>query len=437
MQYSDESRGPFGKSGSTIRCGDWHRGMAGALVVALVGISISIQALAAPSLNLADGQPQSDSPAAADASVELTLEQMLTLTDVMGHVQRDYVDQTTDAKLLEDAIRGMLKGLDRYTVYLDKEQFKQLEDDSRGRYGGVGIEVDWRGLKMEVVGVTPGGPADIAGIVVGDVIRSVEGIPITTEGPRIALERVRGQAGTPVTMVISSADQPPRELVLTREVIRVISVHGNLLDGGLAYLRIGNFQTGTGFRVKQTLLSLMADNQGPLAGLILDLRKNPGGVLAAAVAVSDLFLGEADIVSTRGRDGEDLASYRSDAEDILNGAPIILLVDKVSASASEIVAGALKDNGRARLVGETTFGKGSVQTVLPLRNGGAIKLTTARYYTPSGQSIHGTGIEPDVAMDTSPDSDGIDRALLEATKLLRSADMASSGLVVGARAARH
>ncbi|MFK7954546.1 MAG: S41 family peptidase [Lysobacterales bacterium] len=359
-------------------------------------------------------------------NVSLTLDQMRTLTDVMGHVQRDYVDPTTDAELLEDAIRGMLRGLDRYTVYLTKDQFKQLENDSRGRYGGIGIEVDWRGRKLEIVGITDGGPADSAGLVVGDVIRSVEGIPITAEGPRIALERVRGPAGTPVRMVVASRNQEPRKLVLTREVIRIISVHGNLLDGGLAYLKIGNFQTGTEYRVRETLGELIEENAGPLSGLILDLRNNPGGVLGAAVGVSDLLLGEATIVSTRGRDGDDLASYQSDAADVLDGAPIIVLVDKVSASASEIVAGALKDNGRAAILGETTFGKGSVQTVLPLRNGGAIKITTARYYTPAGHSIHGTGIEPDIAMDPKPGPDGIDRALLEATKRLRQSEFASA-----------
>ncbi len=377
---------------------------------------------------------QSGAPASAEAeqsaavsepdSLSLTLDQMLTLTDVLGHVQRDYVDLTSDKKLLEDAIRGMLKGLDRYTVYLTEEQFKKLEDDSRGRYGGIGIEVDWRGKKLEIVGITQGGPAAEAGLVVGDVIREVEGIPITAEGRRNTLDRVRGPAGTPVRLVVASRNQAPRNLVLTREVIRIISVHGNLLDGGLAYLKIGNFQNGTEFRVRERLGELIEENGAPLGGLILDLRNNPGGVLAAAVGVSDLLLGEANIVSTRGRDGEDLASYQSDPLDILDGAPIIVLVDKVSASASEVVAGALKDNGRAAILGETTFGKGSVQTVLPLRNGGAIKITTARYYTPTGISIHGTGIEPDIAIDPKPGADGIDRALLEATKLLRQSDLA-------------
>ncbi len=362
--------------------------------------------------------------AAPPDDMALTLMQMRTLTDVMGHVQRDYVDDTADADLLEDAIRGMLSGLDRHTVYLDAEQYRRLESDSQGRYGGIGIEVDWRDGDLAVVAVTEEGPAARAGIIKGDIIRAVEGIPITKAGPRIALERVRGPADTKVTITVGRQGEKDRRLTLLREVIRIIAVQGELLDGGLAYLKIGNFQTGTAGRVADTLDELQVSHGGPLAGLILDLRGNPGGVLSAAVGVSDLFLSRGNIVSTRGRDGADLASYQSDPEDALDGAPIVLLLDKVSASASEIVAGALKDHGRATLLGEKSFGKGSVQTVLPLRNGGAIKLTTARYYTPSGVSIHGTGIEPDIAMESKPGSDGIDRALLEATKLLRQSDFA-------------
>ncbi|MEM9183309.1 MAG: S41 family peptidase [Pseudomonadota bacterium] len=393
---------------SVVRRGATRAGQVAAMILALV--------VAAAWTSRTAAAPPDD--------MALTLMQMRTLTDVMGHVQRDYVDDTADAALLEDAIRGMLSGLDRHTVYLDADQYRRLESDSQGRYGGIGIEVDWREGELAVVAVTEEGPAARAGIVRGDIIREVEGIPITKAGPRTALERVRGPADTKVTITVGREGQADRRMTLRREVIRIITVHGELLDGGLAYLKIGNFQTGTAGRVADTLAELEASHGAPLGGLILDLRGNPGGVLSAAVGVSDLFLSRGDIVSTRGRDGADLATYQSDADDALDGAPIVLLLDKVSASASEIVAGALKDHGRATLLGEKSFGKGSVQTVLPLRNGGAIKLTTARYYTPSGVSIHGTGIEPHIAMESKPGPDGIDRALLEATKLLRQSDFA-------------
>ncbi|MEM9530184.1 MAG: S41 family peptidase [Pseudomonadota bacterium] len=359
--------------------------------------------------------------------LKLTLDQMRTLTDVLGHVQRDYVDDTKDQDLLEGAIRGMLAKLDRHSVYLNAEQYARLENDTRGRYGGIGIEVDWRENELLVVGVTTGGPAARAGVVAGDVIVAVAKEPITRDGPTQTLNRVRGPAGTEVQVTFRGPDGAERELLLTREVIRIVAVHGNLLDGGLGYIKIGNFQVGTERRTREVLGELTVQNGAPLNGLILDVRGNPGGVLSAAVGISDLFLTEGRIVSTRGRDAEPLASYDADPEDVLDGAAMVVLVDNVSASASEIVAGALKDHDRATLMGKKTFGKGSVQTVLPLRNGGAVKLTTAKYYTPQGVSIQGEGVAPHVKLETRPDDNGLDRALLEATQRLRSLHLARSG----------
>ena len=364
-----------------------------------------------------------------DDELSLTLRQMRTLTDVLGHLQRDYVEETRDSELLEKAIRGMVEGLDRHTLYLDREEYARLEDDTRGRYGGIGVEVDWRDSQLHIVGVTAGGPADGAGVKPGDVILAVAGQVLSQSRAQDALSYVRGRPGTEVTLTISR-DGVDRDVTLVRETIRITSVYGNLLEGDIAYLKINQFQTRSGDNALEQLDALSAQVEGPLRGLVLDLRGNPGGVLTAAVSLTDLFLESGLIVSTRGRRDDRAAEYSAEPGDLLAGAPIVVLVDSSSASASEIVAGALQDHGRAVIMGETTYGKGSVQTVLPLRNGGAIKLTTSLYYTPSGRSIQDGGIEPDVVVVTEPDERGIDQALLEAAHLLRGHEVArrSSGL---------
>ena len=339
--------------------------------------------------------------AGQESGMPLTLEELRTFADVLGHVQRDYVDETSDRKLLEDAIRGMLAKLDPHTTYLSRREFAELEADTSGRYGGIGIEVEWRGEHLTVVKLVPGGPADRAGLGLGDVVQAVEGIPVTTASSLAAIRRVRGEPGTPVRLtIIEGGSGAVRDLTLDREIIEVASVEGRLLEEHYAYLKIISFQTDTAVSTRHELERLAVAADGSIKGLVLDLRGNPGGVLNAAVAMADLFLERGLIVSTRGRDEDSLINYSASPNDQLGGAPIAVLVDDGTASASEIVAGALQDHGRAYVLGETTFGKGSVQTVLPLRNGGAIKLTTSRYFTPSGRSIQAEGIHPDIDLSS-------------------------------------
>ncbi len=335
--------------------------------------------------------------AGEEDTLELTLDDMRTFADVLGHVQRDYVDETSDRQLLEDAIRGMLANLDPHTAYLNREQFADLEADTSGRYGGIGIEVEWRGDDLTVVKIVAGGPADRAGVVAGETIRAVDEAAVSRSDPDAVIHRVRGEPGTAVTLTLAApGEADPRQVSITRELIAVASVEGRLLEDRYAYLKIISFQTHTAEAVGDELDRIEALAAEPLEGLVLDLRANPGGVLNAAVEIADLFLERGLIVTTQGRREGSLMSYNAAPEDRLRGAPIAVLVDEGTASASEILAGALQDHGRAYVLGQTTFGKGSVQTVLPLRNGGAIKLTTSRYYTPSGRSIQTEGIRPDI-----------------------------------------
>ncbi|MDJ0653040.1 MAG: S41 family peptidase [Xanthomonadales bacterium] len=335
----------------------------------------------------------------ATPALSLTLDEMRTLSDVLGHVQRDYVDETSDRDLLERAIRGMVSDLDAHTAYLDREEYARLEADTRGRYGGIGIEVVWQDQDLLIAKVNPTGPAGRAGVHEGDYLTAVEGIAVSSRQPRKSIEKVRGRPGTEVRITIRRGESDEiLSLTLVREVIRVASVSAELYGDGLGYLRIDTFQTDTADAAALEMARLSDAAGGSLGGLVLDMRGNPGGVLTAAVALSDMFLEEGLIVTTRGRREGSQTRYEAGPDDEIGGAPIVVIVDESSASASEIVAGALQDHGRALVLGEKTFGKGSVQSVLPLRNGGAIKLTTSRYYTPSGRSIHEQGIQPDITI---------------------------------------
>jgi len=335
---------------------------------------------------------------------QLGLEDMRTFTEVFARLQRDYVEEISDQELMERAIRGMLDDLDPHTAYLTREQFQALEEDTTGRYGGVGIEVRWLARALRVVAVTPGSPADRGGVRKGDVLLTVDGESIEDMVVSQVVEHVRGLPGLPVRLGLRDPEDREREVVLEREIIRVASVERRLFGEGFGYLRLITFQEDTDEAVAEAVTELAKRAGGRLDGLVLDLRQNPGGVLNSAVGVADLFLESGAIVSTRGRSRGALLDYSAGPDDMLRGAPLVVLVDQATASASEIVAGALKDHERAVILGERTFGKGSVQTVLPLPNGGGIKLTTARYYTPSGLSIQAKGIQPDI--DLSGDARG-------------------------------
>jgi carboxyl-terminal processing protease len=336
-------------------------------------------------------------PAAAKKAVDL--QDIRTFTAVYNLVKQAYVEDVDDHRLMQQAIRGLLAGLDPHSEYLDKEQIENLTEDTTGSYDGLGIEVLQVEGTLRVVAPIDDSPAERAGIKAGDTIVQIDGKPVQSDDLDGAIARLRGKPGTEITLnVLHEKQNTPVDITLRREAIKVASVRSRLLEPGYAYLRVSQFQADTGAQLRKRIERAQADNKAPLRGAILDLRSNPGGLLTAAVEVSDEFLDEGVIVTTKGRLKESDLSFRATPGDLLKGAPLVVLVDNGTASAAEIVAGALKDNHRALLMGRRTFGKGSVQTVLPLDAEHAVKLTTARYYTPNGISIQAAGIQPDIAL---------------------------------------
>ena len=335
------------------------------------------------------------------ADVEpLPLDTLRIFTEVFGKVKSDYVESVEDKKLLEDAIHGMLAGLDPHSSYLSPESYKEMRIGTEGKFGGLGIEVTLENGFVKVVAPIDGTPAERAGIKAGDVITRLDGTPVKGMSLNEAVERMRGDPDSDITLtVIREGETKPLEFVITRAIIRITSVKGSMIEPGYGYVRVSQFQSGTADAVRRKLSALKKEADGKLKGLILDLRNNPGGVLNGAVSVSDLFISNGVIVSTRGRDDESRVEYTATPNDYLKEAPMVVLVNGGSASASEIVAGALQDHGRAIIMGTETFGKGSVQTILPVNNGAALKITTARYYTPNDRSIQAQGIVPDVVIE--------------------------------------
>lgn len=352
-----------------------------------------------------------DRSAATDT---LPLKDLQTFVEILNRVKSDYVEPVDDQTLLENAVRGMLSGLDPHSSYLDKEEFKDISVATTGKYGGLGIEVQPQDGLVKVVAPIDDTPAARAGIQSGDLIVKIDDTLVKGLSLTDAVGRMKGDPGTKVTLTLVRQNAPqPIVLELKREVIKLTSARSRMLAPGYGYLRISQFQTNTEKNVEDELNKLkQQEGGGALKGLVLDLRNNPGGVLNAAVDVSDEFLNKGIIVSMKGRVVDSNREFDAHPGDALNGAPLIVLVNGGSASAAEIVAGALQDNKRAILIGTRTFGKGSVQTILPLQSDSAIKLTTARYYTPSGRSIQAQGIEPDIEVgplkvakvDGDPDS---------------------------------
>ena len=319
--------------------------------------------------------------------------------EVYERIKRDYVDEVDDHALMEKAIRGMVAALDPHSAYLDSQEFDEIRLSTMGSYPGVGIEVAAGGGMVKILRPIDGSPAQRAGLRAGDQIVRIDGTDIGADLAG-AIARMRGASGSVVQLSIRRDGSPELlEFALRRAQVEVHSVLAESLEPGFGYVRITTFSETTAQDVARAISRLKRDNHSGIQGLLLDLRNNPGGVLEAGVAVADDFLSSGVIVTADGRTPE--ARFRMDAShgDLINGAPLVVLVNAASASASEIVAGALKDHGRALLVGRRTYGKGSVQTVLPLSHGGAVKLTTSRYFTPSGASIHGKGIVPDVLED--------------------------------------
>ncbi|NJM10998.1 MAG: S41 family peptidase [Synechococcaceae cyanobacterium SM1_2_3] len=349
----------------------------------------------------------------------LPLDELRTFTGVLDAVKQDYVEPVKDKDLLENAIRGMLSNLDPHSAYLDAEAFQDLQIGTSGEFGGLGIEVGQEEGFLKVIAPIDDTPAQRAGIRAGDLIIRLDDASVKGMSMADAIQRMRGKPNTPITLTIMREGvQKPLKFKLVREVIQVKSVKSRLLDPGFGYVRITQFQAKTAQNLRQALQELEQQNKSPLRGVVLDLRNNPGGVLNGAVEVTDEFLETGVIVQTKGRGSDSDQSFKATPEDALKGAPLVVLVNGGSASASEIVAGALQDHRRALILGERTFGKGSVQTILPLGDGTAVKLTTARYYTPNGRSIQAEGIEPDIkvkplkvtAGDSNADADFVKEA---------------------------
>lgn len=341
-----------------------------------------------------------DKPEAATGEGEsIPFEELRTFTEIFGRIKRDYVEPVSDKKLLEDAVRGMLSGLDPHSAYLVPEEYQELKEGTTGQFGGLGIEVTMENGFIKVVSPIDDTPAQRAGIKTGDLIIRLDDKPVKGMSLVEAVKVMRGEPGSTILLtVVREGEETPLKFTLTRDVIKVKSVKSRILEKNYGYIRISSFQSGTGESLIEALNALKKENGGKLKGLILDLRNNPGGVLNAAVEVSDAFLSNGLIVYTEGRIENSEMRFNASPDDLLSGAAMVVLINAGSASASEIVAGALQDQKRAVIMGEKSFGKGSVQTILPTSNGAAVKLTTARYFTPSGRSIQAEGIEPDIVL---------------------------------------
>ena len=334
------------------------------------------------------------------SSQTLPLAQLKKFSEVYARIKNDYVEEVDDKKLITDAISGMLSGLDPHSAYLDEEAFTELRVGTSGEFGGLGIEVGMENGFVKVIAPIDDTPAKKAGLKSGDLIirlddKSVKGLTLND-----AVKLMRGKPGEAIELLITrEGKSKPFKITIVRDVIKVKSVKKRILEKDYGYLRISSFQSKTTDNTKKAVQDLLKENKASLKGLVLDLRDNPGGVLNGAVGVSDVFLRKGNIVYTEGRVDDALMRYNATPDDLLEGAPLVVLVNQGSASASEIVAGALQDHKRALIIGTKTFGKGSVQTVLPLDEKTGVKLTTARYFTPSGRSIQAKGIEPDITVE--------------------------------------
>ena len=361
-------------------------------------ILVCLVSLLASGVNAQDSQQSEDPHAPSKSHEALPLKELQTFADVFKQIRSGYVEEIPDSTLFEYAVRGMLDGLDPHSVYLTKEDYSDLQTTTDGEFSGLGIEIGRKGNYIEIISPIDGSPAAEAGLQPGDVIlklneTSVKGLSIDE-----AVEIMRGPIGSPIDLEIGrSGETKPLEITVVRDTIKVASVRSRMITPGYGYLRIAQFQRNTGDEVKTALTKLIEEQA--LKGLVIDLRNNPGGVLGASVGVSEAVLDGGLVVYTEGRHPSSEEQFTAQPGDLLNGVPIVVLINGGSASAAEIVAGALQDRGRAVVMGTRSFGKGSVQTVLPVSETRAVKLTTARYFTPNGRSIQAEGIVPDIVVE--------------------------------------
>ena len=369
---------------------------------------------------------------AVNGKAPLPLEELRTFAEVMDRIKAAYVEPVDDKTLLENAIKGMLGNLDPHSAYLEPEAFAELQESTSGEFGGLGIEVGTEDGFIKVVSPIDDTPASKAGIQPGDLIVKIDGQPTKGLSMMEAVDKMRGKAGSKIELTLVRDGGRPFDLTLTRAVIKVRSVKSQMLEDGYGYLRISQFQVNTGEEVGKALTKLRQENGNKkLRGLVMDLRNNPGGVLQAAVEVADHFLKSGLIVYTEGRMANSELRFNADPADASEGVPLVVLINGGSASASEIVAGALQDHKRAVLMGTDSFGKGSVQTVLPLNNDRALKITTALYFTPNGRSIQAQGIVPDVLLSGNARAEVTERDLPKHIKAGATDDAeAESGVVL-------
>lgn len=327
-----------------------------------------------------------------------TYELLTLFGDVFERVRKDYVEEVSDEDLLEAAINGMLTSLDPHSSYLSSKRYKDMQVQTRGEFGGLGIQVTLDKGVIKVISPIDDTPAFRAGIEAGDLITHLDKEPVSGLSLNEAVEKMRGRVGTDIVLTVIRKGTEPFDVTITRAVIKIESVRSRL-EGDIGYMRVTQFNERTETGIKKALEKFKKEKNDSLQGLVLDLRNNPGGLLDQAIAVSDAFLDKGEIVSTRSRRAEETQRFNARPGDLANGLPIVVLVNEGSASASEIVAGALQDHRRAVILGTKTFGKGSVQTVIPLARRAAMRLTTSRYFTPSGRSIQSVGIEPDIYVE--------------------------------------
>jgi carboxyl-terminal processing protease len=339
--------------------------------------------------------------ATATSNTPETYKQLNLFGDVLELVRSNYVDDVSDDTLVEGAINGMLTALDPHSNYLNAKNFNDMKVQTRGEFGGLGIEVSMENGVVKVVSPIDDTPAAHAGLKPGDLITHIDGQPVQGLTLPEAVEKMRGPINSDINLTIRREGREPFDVKLTRANIKIQSVRSHIESNNVAYIRVTSFNEQTDVGLNNAMKNLKQQSNNKLIGVVLDLRNNPGGLLDQAVAVSDAFLDKGEIVSTRGRRADDAQRYNSRPGDIASGLPVAVLINGGSASASEIVAGALQDHHRAILIGTKSFGKGSVQTIIPLAGHGAMRLTTARYYTPSGRSIQARGIDPDVVVEAA------------------------------------
>lgn len=362
-------------------------------------LALSITLLA--SFAVSAQQPETDSLEANKAQSEerLPLRELRVFTQVFEQIRRGYVEEVKDTELLENAISGLLLELDPHSAYLNKSDYDDLQESATGEYSGLGLEVGSERGMIKIISPIDDTPAAKAGIKAGDLIVEVDGVPVRGMALQKAIDKLRGEKGTSIELMVLRDDQEtPIEFTIVRDTIQFSSVRSRIIEPGYGYVRISQFQTSSGDDFKKELLDLK-QQETPLKGVIIDLRNNPGGLVPASVEISDAVLDGGTIVYTEGRLPSSNSRYEATSGDILEGIPIVVLINGGSASASEIVAGALQDHQRAAIIGTQSFGKGSVQTVIPLGDGRAVKLTTARYFTPNGRSIQAEGIVPDIIVE--------------------------------------